>query len=219
MKKICLLLVGLVLTFSVDVYAQEKKETSDTYIKLGIVHSSGKIEWADYVINGMSVEVETYFSDNHLGLSGWSLGYRKDNLRYAEFGHLLNVDTFRTKSIKVADLKFGGGIEWGMPSDGFSHTRFNIRTDSDLSYNHVFLNKNSNIPGNGLKNDGALYPFLKFGLVKRSKAFILEAGTRVNIMKFGIDEYNVSDNKLTVTLRDRRMAVPSVFVSLGFGTQ
>ncbi len=217
MKKICALLSGLILTFSTNVYAQENNDGSGTYIKLGFVHSEGSIEWAEYVINGLSVEVETYFKSNRLGLSGWSIGYRKDNLEHSESGHLLNVDTFRTKSIRVADIKFGGGIEWGMPSDGFSHTRFNIQTDSDLSYDHVFLNKNSNIPGNGLKNDGALYPFAKISLVRRSKAFILEAGTRVNIMKFGIDEYNVSNDKLTVTSRDRRMAVPTVFVSVGFG--
>jgi hypothetical protein len=218
MKKICVLFVGLVLTFSADIYAQENKETSNTYIKLGFVHSQGSIEWAEYVINGFSIEVETYFKNDHLGLSGWSIGYRKDNLQYAEFGHLLSVDAFRTRSIKIADVKFGGGIEWGMPSDGFSHTRFNNRTDSNLSYDHVFLDKNSNIPKIGTKNDGALYPFARVSLVRRSKVFILEVGTRVNIMKFGIDEYNVSNDRLMVTSRNRRMAVPTVFISVGLGT-
>ncbi len=218
MKKICILFVGLVLTFSADIYAQENKETSNTYIKLGFVHSSGSIEWADYVINGMSVEVETYFKNNRLGLSGWCIGYRKDEIRYAEFGHLLNVDTFRTKSIRVADIKFGGGVEWGMPSDGFSRTKFNTRTDPNLSYSHVFLSKNSNIPKTGTKNDGALYPFARVSLVRRSKVFILEVGTRVNIMKFGIDEYNISNDRLMVTSRNRRIAVPTVFVSVGLGT-
>ena len=218
MKTIRVLLAGLILIFSTNVYAQESEEASNTYVKLGLVHSQGKIEWADYVINGLSVEVETYFKNNHLGLSGWSLGYRKDDLRYSEFGHLLNVDTFRTKSIKVADIKFGGGVEWGMPSNGFSRTRFNSGTGSDISYNHVFLNMNSNIPRVGTKNDGALYPFLKFSLVKRSRSFILEAGTRVNIMKFGIDEYGVFDNKLTVVKKDKRMAIPSIFLSIGFNT-
>ena len=217
MKRIHILLVGLVLTFSVDVYAQEKKESSDSYIKLGAVHSSGKIEWADYVINGLSLEVETYFQSNHLGLSGWSIGYRKDDLRYSEFGHALNVDTFRTQSIKIADIKFGGGVEWGMPPDGFSRTKFNSRTDSGLSYSHVFLIMNSNIPKTGTNNDGVLYPFMELSLVKRNKRFILESGMRVSLMKFGLDEYSVSNDKLRVVARDRRMAIPSVFVSIGFG--
>lgn len=217
MKRVCGLLVGLVLTFSVDIYAQEKKESSDSYIKFGVVHSQGKVEWADYLINGISLEVETYFQNNHLGLSGWSIGYRKDDLRYSEFGHILNVDTFRTQSIKMADIKFGGGVEWGMPADGFSRTKFNSRTDSELSYSHVFLITDSNVPRTGTKNDGVLYPFMKLSLVKRNKWFILEGGARISLMKFGLDEYSVSSDRLRVVSRDRRMAIPSVFVSIGFG--
>lgn len=219
MKRVTFILVGLILTFSASIYAQdkEKNETSDTYIKFGVIHSQGKIEWADYVLNSLSIEIETYFNKNHLGLSGWSLGYRKEDFQHSEFGHSLNFDTFRTKNIKVADVKLDGGFEWGMPSNAFSRTKFNSLTDSDISYSHVFLNRNSNIPGTGTKRDGTLYPFMKFSLVKRSKQFILEGGMRVNIMKFGIDEYNVSSNKLTVVTRDRRMAVPTVFVSVGFG--
>lgn len=220
MKKICILLVGLILTFSANstsLYAQEKKAASNMYVKLGLVHSQGKIEWADYVLNSLSIEVETYFKNNHLGLSGWSLGYRKEDFQHSEFGHLLSADAFRTKSIRVADIKFGGGVEWGMPSNGFSRTKFNSLTDSDISYSHVFLNRNSNIPGIGTKHDGVLYPHMKFSLVKRSKRFILEAGMGVNIMKFGFDEYNVSNDKLTVVVRDRRMAIPSVFLGIGLG--
>lgn len=218
MKNISVLLTGLILTLSTNVFAQESKEAPGTYIKLGLVHSQGKIEWADYVLNGLSVEVETYFEDNHLGLSGWSLGYRKEDFQHSEFGHLLSADVFRTESIKIADFKFGGGVEWGMPSNGFSRTKFNSQTDSDISYSHVFLNRNSNIPRMGTKRDGTLYPFMKFSLVKRNKFFILEGGTRISIMKFGIDEYSVSGNNFRAVMRDRRIAIPSVFISIGLGT-
>lgn len=220
MKKICIFLAGLILIFSANstsLYAQEKKETSNTYIKLGLVHSQGKIEWADYVLNSLSIEVETYFNKNHFGLSGWSLGYRKEDFQHSEFGHLLSADAFRTKSIRVADIKFGGGIEWGMPSNAFSRTKFNSLTDSDISYSHVFLDRNSNIPGIGTKHDGVLYPHMKVSLVKRSKFFLLEGGVRVSIMKFGIDEYNVSGDNLNVVIRDRRMAIPSIFLGIGLG--
>lgn len=221
MKRTCVILIGFISIFSVDVSAQDKKENSGTYVKFGIVHSQGSIEWADYVLNGFSIEVENHFEDKHLGLSGWSVGYRKDDFKYAEFGHMLNFDTFRVYNLKVGkirgDIKFGGGIEWGMPAHKFSHTKFNNGTGADISYSHVFLNTNSNIPGVGTRNDGVLYPFAKLSLARRSRSLFLEGGMRLSIMKFGIDEYSVSSDKLIVVTRDRRMTIPSVFVSIGLG--
>src|SRR3990167_4439601 len=103
-----LVLVGLFF-FSLcsGALAQEnenKKHGYKTYLEGSVFHAEGDIEGFRYNINGLAVDIETYFNGSHIGLSGWSIGYRKDDLRYSDTGQLFNFKVFRITPLKILDL-------------------------------------------------------------------------------------------------------------------
>jgi|SRR3989338_3459803 len=194
---------------------KKSDHSRQTYLKAGLVHTETCIENFSVVVNGLSIDLETYFNKNHLGLSGWSVGYRKDNLEFIDFGHLFNFSVFRTASISVVDLKVGGGVEWGIASTNYSKTRFSYNDSGLAEYEHLFLIKNSEVPFLKPSNDGTLYPFMELSLLKRNRRFLVEAGVRGNIQKFGFDRYRLDGDKLDFVSGDKTRVVPAAFVKLG----
>jgi hypothetical protein len=199
-----------------------------TYFKVGLAHWQGNIfsegsltQWnvdlfgAKYNLTSLNVEVETYFNGTFL-LSGFSLGYRKDAVRYPDSGHMLSGTLFRDLDLQVAALKAGGGIEWGMPSLNFDQTEFDFAGDGTVRYRHTYPGRNAYVPFVGTRTDGALYPFVELGIVQRPGSVLLEAGMRINIIRFHFDDYEVSPaDEVTHAFSQRRVLVPYLFVNLG----
>jgi hypothetical protein len=199
-----------------------------TYLKLGLAHWQGNIfsegaltQWtvdlfgASYDLTSVNVEVETYFRRPRL-LSGFSLGYRKDAVQYIDSGHMLSATLFRDVDFKVAALKAGGGVEWGLPSLNFDQTEFDFRSDGTVRYRHTHPGRNAYIPFVGTRSDGALYPFAELSVVQRPAGLLVEAGMRVSFIRFHFDDYEVSPaDEVTHAFADRRVRVPYLFLNVG----
>lgn len=200
-----------------------------TYVKLGLAHWQGNIfsegsltQWtvdlfgADYNLTSVNLEIESYFGGTFL-LSGFSLGYRKDAVRYIDSGHMLSAALFRGVDFKLAAIKAGGGLEWGLPSLNFDQTEFDFASDGTTRYRHTHPGRNAYVPFVGTKSDGALYPFFEMSVVQRPGNLLLEAGMRVNFIKFHFDDYEVSPaDVVTHAFSESRVLVPYLFVNLGF---
>lgn len=230
-------LLGLVscLLVPVDVLAQQPPQGDSardrkpgTYLKLGLAHWQGNIfsegsltQWtvdlfgASYNLTSVNAEIETYFSGTFL-FSGFSIGYRKDAVRYTESGHMFSGTLFRDVDLKVAALKAGGGIEWGIPSLNFDQTEFDVAGEGTVRYRHTYPARNANMPFVGTKTDGALYPFVEVSAVQRPGNLLLEAGMRINVIRFHFDDYEVSPSgEVTRAFSQSRVRVPYLFVNLG----
>jgi hypothetical protein len=199
-----------------------------TYLKLGLAHWQGNIfsegaltHWtvdlfgASYDLTSVNVEVETYFRRPRL-LSGFSLGYRKDAVQYIDSGHMLSATLFRDVDFKIAALKAGGGVEWGLPSLNFDQTEFDFRADGTVRYRHIHPGRNAYVPFVGTRSDGALYPFAELSVVQRPAGLLVEAGMRVSFIQFHFDDYEVSPaDEVTHAFGERRMRVPYLFLNVG----
>lgn len=215
MRKIIVALAALSF-FTFKAEAQEQRDhRHQEYIKVGLVHVESKVESFNIVINGLSVDVETYFNKNHIGLSGWSAGYRKDDVRHADIGHTFNFSLFRTADIFVTDLRLGGGVEFGVISTNFDQTRFGYEDGVLIFYDHLFLKRNLNIPNTGPSNDAVIYPFAEASLVKRGSWYLLETGVRGSRHKLEFDEYRLGTGSLEFKSRQITRIIPSVFVKFG----
>ena len=226
----------LVLVLPASLAAQQPRQADSpaqrqggTYLKLGLAHAQGNIfssrsltRWegnlfgSDFNLTSIAVEIDTYFDHRHLQLSGWSLGYRKDALRYRDSGHMVHAGLFRSFNLTVFELRTSGGVEWGVPSLNFDSTTFDDRDDGTVRYNHTYLVKNANIPFIGLKKDGAVYPFVELSVVQRPGRFLLEGGMRVNIVGFRFDDYEVdATDTLRYDFNEKKVLMPYLFVNLG----
>ncbi|KKT82021.1 MAG: hypothetical protein A3B99_02195 [Candidatus Yanofskybacteria bacterium RIFCSPHIGHO2_02_FULL_44_12b] len=202
-------------------FAQEKEpEKKDagkdgSYIKLSFSQKNRTIAGLGYDMAGLEISFEKYLKNNCLGLSGWSIGLRKDEFIYLESGYLLNLRVFRNQKAGPVDAKLGIGAEWGAPPLTFDRTRFEFRDHELVSYKHVHIIRNSKIPRIGTVRDGVLYGFIEGAISKRKGPFLLEAGVRGNAIRFGIDVFHLKDDRLTHTSTDKLLIVPAYFVSLG----
>ena len=99
--------------------AVDSERKTGTYLKGGLAHWQGDISsqslftnWnvdqlgVAYDLTSANVELEAYFGDTFLQLSGFSIGYRKDVLRIADSGHLVyggGVPRFRPEGAGPED--------------------------------------------------------------------------------------------------------------------
>lgn len=232
MKLANLILIILLIAYPIDTFAQSDDKPSEnkhgTYLKVDLAHWQEDIfgknsltEWkgnlfgSDYNLTSAGFDIETYFQNSHVGLSGWSVGYRKDDLRYMDSGHMFNGKVFGSLNLKIFELKPSVGMEWGMPSATFDKTRFDYGQNGAVSYQHTYPIKNAGVPFVGTKRDGAFYPFAELSVVERPGPFILEAGMRVNVIRFGIDDYSIKSDKITYDFKSRELPVPYLFASVG----
>jgi len=199
-----------------------------TYVKMGLAHWQGDIfsessltQWnvdlfgAEYNLTSLNVEVETYFRGAFL-ISGFSIGYRKDAIRYTDSGHMVSGTLFRDLDLKVLALKVGGGVEWGLPSLNFDQTEFDVAADGTVRYRHTYPGRNTYVPFVGTKSDGAVYPFFEVSVVQRPGALLFEAGMRTNFIQFHFDDYEVRHgDQVTRAFAERRVVVPYLFANIG----
>ena len=202
---------------------------SGTYLKVGLAHWQGDIfsrssftQWdvdlfgTDYDLTSMNLEVETYFGDTLLQLSGFSIGYRKDNLRRAESGHMISGTLFRDFKLKAFALKGGGGIEWGIPSLNFDQTEFAFAGDGTVRYRSTYVHRNAAVPFVGTTTDGVVYPFVELSVVQRPWGLLFETGMRIGFIRFNLDDYEVSPaDQVTYAFSRKKVLVPYIFANLG----
>jgi hypothetical protein len=224
----CLLLPASALSQPTSAGDEPPGRKSGTYVKMGLAHWQGDVfnessltQWnvdlfgADYNLTSLNVEVETYFRGAFL-VSGFSIGYRKDALRYTDSGHMVSGTVFRDLDLKVLALKVGGGVEWGIPSLNFDQTEFDVAADGTVRYRHTYPGRNTHVPFVGTKSDGAVYPFFELSVVQRPGAVLFEAGMRTNLIRFHFDDYEVrTGDQVTRAFAERRVLVPYLFANFG----
>ncbi|HSC28151.1 MAG TPA: hypothetical protein VLD67_12805 [Vicinamibacterales bacterium] len=199
-----------------------------TYLKIGLAHWQGDIfkegiltQWtvdlfgADYNLTSVNAQIETYFGGPFL-ISGFSIGYRKDDVRFTSSGHMVNATLFRDIGVKAVAIKAGGGIEWGVPSLNFDQTQFAYAGDGTVRYRHTYPDRNARVPFVRTATGGSLYPFVELSVVHRPGALLLEGGIRINFIGFHFDDYEVSPGgDLTHVFHEGTMTLPYLFVNLG----
>lgn len=187
-----------------------------TYLKADFGYGMLSIIGFDYSFKYIGVNLQTHFPKTHFGfISGYSWGYRKEEIQNSEQGHYLNVRVFQRVGGGRAYAKVSEGVEWGMPGDVFTRTNFQYKNGSLIKYTHIYLDRNFWIPGVKVKRSGVLYPVFEIGGGIRTKHFNLESGLRGGFFRFGVERYDLVNNDYGI---DKiRVIVPSVFVSIGFG--
>src|SRR3989344_4551150 len=117
-----------------DVSAQESNDNSFYTINGSFYHSEGVLEGESYSFNHLGLDLEKNWDRNKFGLSGWSLGYRKEELNKKHFGHFVNLGVFRRIGVGAGFyVKPGIKIEWGLPSDRFDHTVLDVKVGKTVS--------------------------------------------------------------------------------------
>jgi hypothetical protein len=196
-----------------------------TYIKGGVTHWHGDLEndgslagwnvdlfFADYSLSSAAAAIEHYFGD----AMGFSVGYRKDGLGYWDAGHMLNGSLFGVADVRITALKFGGGVEWGIPSLNFDVTKLQDGPDGNVRYRHTHPVRNADVPFVGTNTDGVLYPFLELSALERRSVFLLEAGLRFNVIGFHFDDYEVdAGDEVRYDFARKKVLVPSFFANVG----
>ena len=209
--------------------AVDSERKTGTYLKGGLAHWQGDISsqslftnWnvdqlgVAYDLTSANVELEAYFGDTFLQLSGFSIGYRKDVLRIADSGHMVYGEVFRDFDLKALALKIGGGGEWGMPSLNFDRTEFEFLPDGTTRYRHTHPNRNADVPFVGTTTDGAIYPFAEVSVVQRPWLVLFEAGMRINFVGFNFDDYEVRPNdEVSRAFTRKTTLVPYLFFNFG----
>jgi hypothetical protein len=204
------------------------RRKSGTYLKGGLAHWQGDIfsrgsltNWnvdlfgTDYNLTSVSVAIERYFGGT-AGFAGFSIAYRKDAIQHANTGHMFSAGLFGDADVKVAALKMGGGIEWGMPSLNFDLTEFSPTADGTVQYRHTYPLRNADVPFVGTTTDGAVYPFVEVSAVQRPSVFLFEIGMRINLIGFHFDDYEVGQNdRVRHAFERKRMVLPYLFVNAG----
>jgi hypothetical protein len=206
----------------------DSRRKSGTYLKAGLAHWQGNIfsrgsltNWdvdlfgADYNLTSVNVAIERYFGDT-AGFAGFSIGYRKDALSYINTGHMFNASLFGDANLNAIALKFGGGVEWGMPSLNFDQTEFSENGDDTVRYRHTYPERNADMPFIGTKTDGAFYPFFEVSAVQRPSVFLFEFGMRINLIGFHFDDYEIgAGDEVRYAFARKRMTIPYIFANIG----
>lgn len=190
-----------------NAFAQESFYALD----FSFYHSEGVLEGENYSFNHLGLDLEKNWSKNKIGLSGWSLGYRKEEIGRKHLGHFLNLGTFRRIGIgRGFYIKPAIKIEWGLPSDRLDHTVFH----EDGSYAYVYLMRNSNLPSE-INRGFFFWPVLDVKVGKTYSIFVFEAGLRAGYPQVVVEKYHISENDFQFEINKNRVVIPSAVVTVG----
>lgn len=231
MRKIVPVLVSLLL-ISGSAFAQSTKDNttkdnkdkqspksgkikSGTYFKVNIIHGDFDLYGFDYYFNDLELEVENHWVHRHAGLSGFSVGYRKEDFSSSGYGHFVNGQVFWKAEKRGFYFKPGIGVEWGKPSYRFEQTKFNYSGTELVSYERIYLERNAWMPV-GVKNTGTLNPFFEFGVGQKMGPFIFEGGARVGYGKFVINTFQFQNGYLvSQNLNGEHKFAPTFYAGIG----
>ncbi len=206
-----LILVSLISIFvSAGASAQEKK--GGAFFKLDFMKSIGAVEKVSRNADSILFEFESDFSKDRFFLSGWAVGYRKEDIHFINAGHYLSVRTFHNFNLRFSEMQLGAGEEWGYPSLTSQKTVSGIDPAHPEAFRHIFPIRNSNMPFIGPDHDGTLYPFLTMTLSRKMGSLKLEGGVRMDFRKFGIDTYGPNGQ---FSSKDKWAVSPSAIFGIG----
>ena len=209
MRKTILVLACLFL-ISGSVSAQ-----SGTYFKVNVIYGDLNIYGFDYYFNDLALEIENHWAKRHGGLSGFSVGYRKEDLSSSEYGHFINGKFFWKAEKRGFYFKPGIGAEWGKPSHRFEQTKFNYSGTELVSYQRIYLNRNAWMPV-GVKGTGTLNPFFELGVGQKTGPFIFEGGARIGYGKFVVNTFQFQNGDLvSQELRGGHNFVLTLYLGIG----
>ncbi len=210
MRRLFCTLAFLILSCA-DVFAQENKDNSFYALNLGLYHSEGILKGENYSFNHLGLDFEKNWDKNHLGLSGWSLGYRKEELDKKHFGHFINFGVFKRVDLGAGFyVKPSVKLEWGLPSDRLDHAVFH----EDGSYSYVYLLRNSSIPSE-INRGFFFWPVLDVRVGRTVSVFVFEAGLRGGYPEVVVEKYFISENNFRFEVDKDRALIPSVVATVG----
>lgn len=227
MRKIVLALVPLFL-ISGSVFAQTTKSADEAkkpkkiekarpgaYLKTKLIHGDFGLYGFDYYFNDLGLEIENHWAKRHGSLSGFSVGYRKEDFSSSSYGHFLNSKVFWKAEKSRFYLKPGIGIEWGKPSYRFEQTKFNYSGAELISYQRIYLDRNAWMPV-GVNGTGTLNSFFELGVGQKTKLFIFESGVRIGYGKFIVKTFQFKNGDLiSQSFSGEHKFVPTVYVEIG----
>lgn len=209
MRRLLCALVFLILGCA-DVSAQEN-DNSFYALNFSFYHSEDVLEGENYSFNHLGLDLEKNWQRNKLGLSGWSFGYRKEELHRKNFGHFVNLGVFRKFGAGAGFyIKPGVKLEWGLPSDRLDHTVFH----EDGSYTYVYLLRNSNLPSE-INRGFFFWPVLDVKVGRTVSVFVFEAGLRGGYPEVVVEEYYISENNFRFEIDKDRVLIPSAVATVG----
>lgn len=226
MRKIIFLFVALLL-ISGQALAQPVKDNkekqskksgkikSGTYLKMELIHGDFGLYDFDYYFNDLGLEIESHWTKRHVGLSGFSVGYRKEDFSSSEYGHFINGQVFWKAEKRGFYFKPGVGAEWGKPSYRFEQTKFSYNDTELISYRRIYRERNAWMPI-GVKDTGMLNPFFEFDIGQKTGPFIFEGGARIGYGKFVINTFQFqNDDLMAQNLKGEHKFVPTLYVGIG----
>ncbi len=192
-----------------------KKPKPATYLKANVIHGDFGLYGYRYYFNDLNFEIEHHWSKRHLGLAGFSIGYRKEDFSSSDYGHFLNSKVFWKAEKHGFYFKPGIGGEWGKPSPRFERTRFHYRGVELISYERIYLERNAWMPV-GVKNTGTLNPFFELGIGQKAGPVLFEGGARIGYDKFVISTFQFKNDNLTFQGVSRQYKlIPTLYVGVG----
>ncbi len=221
MKNLCIAITAVILILPKNVFSQEdvlRKNVNDSgglYLKFGPAFEKSGVSDFDFKFPSLNIEIENYFDTPHMKISGWSVGYSKSDIAYIDSGQILRFKVFRSFKFKNLEIKANGGTIWGLASSSFDKTNFREGSDNYLSYEHTYAVRNSTIPFIGMPHNAVLYPSAGIGIAKRTSKFIFETGITDDMMKIGLDKYEIKNDTIEYSHIGKWLHSPSFFLNFG----
>lgn len=210
MRRLFCVLAFLILGYA-EVSAQENKDKAFHVLNFGFYHSEGTLKGEHYSFNHLGLDLEKNWDRNKIGLSGWSLGYRKEELNKKHFGHFVNFGVFRRFDVWSGFyVKPGLKLEWGLPSDRLDHTMFR----EDGSYTYVYLLRNSNLPRE-INRGFFFWPVVDIKVGRTVSKFVFEAGLRGGYSEVVVEKYRFPKEDFQFEIDKNRVVIPSAVVTVG----
>lgn len=207
-----LILALLFLLNCGNVYAQDNSGSFYS-LNFSFYHSEGIVEGEGYSFNHLGLDLEKNWRRPKFRsiLSGYSVGYRKEEMNNRHFGHFINLGIFRKfDTVAGVYIKPALKLEWGLPSDRLDHAVFR----PDGSYTYVYLLRNSNLP-EGINRGFLLWPVVDVRIGREISLFVFEAGLRGGYPEVVKEEYHISTEDFQFEVDKRRIVIPSAVVMLG----
>lgn len=194
---------------------KSQKTKSGTYLKMELIHGDFGLYDFDYYFNDLGFEIENHWAKRHGGLSGFSVGYRKEDFSSSEYGHFINGKFFWKVDKRGFYFKPGVGVEWGKPSYRFEQTKFSYSDTELISYRRIYRERNAWMPI-GVKDTGMFNPFFDFSIGQKAGLFIFEGGARIGYDKFVVNIFQFQNGNLVFQgLNGEYKFVPTIYVGVG----
>lgn len=192
----------------------KKEDDHYGYFLINLGFSEFKQYKFQYELESAGFIVQIHFKDKHHGfMSGYSFNYKKSPFENVDLGHFVGFNLFTRFDGPTGYIRFGPGIEYGLPDTSFDKTRYNRDKKGKIaSIEHLSVKRNFVSPAEFRKR-GTLYPFVEGTIGQKGKYLIFEFGVRIDFLHFKYEFDNLVSQ--TYGTESRWVPVPRFFVSFG----